>query len=181
MEHFANFGVVKQANKQLKRLQDLKGGNIGQQAAHLLSPTITEGEQNRILQSIPMSLNSLRRNKRYASSGDSLGSYKYPEMYEGMKHKGQDFFRGMDRLEENKRKVFRNPRGDEKYARARQSELIPDKESFNSIRKTDDRAASPTGYLGFRTDPYKGFGGMMEEPVDMISTGIKEPKARVPY
>jgi hypothetical protein len=42
---------------------------------------------------------------------------------------------------------------------------VPDKQNFNDIRKVDDYAASPSGYLGFRNDPYKGLGGMMEEPV----------------
>jgi hypothetical protein len=42
---------------------------------------------------------------------------------------------------------------------------IPDKQNFIDIRKVDDYAASPSGYLGFRTDPFKGYGGMMEEPV----------------
>ena len=41
----------------------------------------------------------------------------------------------------------------------------PDTKNYSDIRKVDDYAAAPTGYLGFQNDPYKGYGGMMEEPV----------------
>lgn len=52
---------------------------------------------------------------------------------------------------------------------------IPNKDGFTDIRQTNDRAASPSGYLGFRTDPHKGYGGMMEEPVPITKTIIKTP------
>jgi hypothetical protein len=58
----------------------------------------------------------------------------------------------------------------EKYST---SKRIPISEGFTDIRKVSDTAASPTGYLGFRKDPFKGFGGMMEEPVPTIKSGIK--------
>ena len=37
--------------------------------------------------------------------------------------------------------------------------------NWSDVRQTDDKAASATGYLGFRKDPYKGYGGMMEESI----------------
>jgi hypothetical protein len=48
---------------------------------------------------------------------------------------------------------------------------------FTDIRRTLDTAASPTGYLGYRTDPFKGYGGMMEEPIppqDLLNMKKKE-------
>jgi hypothetical protein len=39
--------------------------------------------------------------------------------------------------------------------------------NYSEIRPTSDGAASASGYLGYQKDPYKGYGGMMEEPVPL--------------
>ena len=44
----------------------------------------------------------------------------------------------------------------------------PDFDSFAEIRKTNDYAVSPTGYVGFRKDPHIGLGGMCEEGIPYL-------------
>jgi hypothetical protein len=39
--------------------------------------------------------------------------------------------------------------------------------NYSEIRPTDDKAASVSGYVGYQKDPFKGYGGMMEEPVPL--------------
>ena len=131
MQHFANFGYIKQANKQLKRLNEVT--------------------------SIPVVDGSLGKTAKYLSN-----NYKTPPSEE------IDFI--------NRRKMA--TRAERKYKASLKEKILqgnptPDTQGFSDIRKTDDYAASPSGYLGFRTDPYKGYGGMMEEPVPVTRKQIK--------
>ena len=176
MEHFANFGYVKQANKQLKKIQELKeldvNRGLGEQAERLVKSNTPKYMRNRNLKKdIPEEIGTLRAVKR-----------DDPNRYESMMagQEGDYIYRGGARRKTNE--VLRKPKSYENVMyNPRTPELVPDKEAFSDIRKTKDTAASSTGYLGFRTDPYKGLGGMMEEPVDMLPTGRKSPKARLIY
>ena len=42
-----------------------------------------------------------------------------------------------------------------------------DSPNYSEIRPTSDKAASVSGYVGYQKDPYKGSGGLMEEPVPL--------------
>ena len=201
MQHFANFGIVKQANKQLKNrainslyradprnglsesgVSDRKG--IVKKA----NQAVKEAKQNpkevagyaKAREFLDERLNPVINGAHPQAypKGLSHDPLKYNMMSEGQVVMG----RGDNRTEMRENNpVLRKPKSGEYYPKTRDREVVPDTNGFSDIRKTDDHAASPTGYLGFRTDPYKGYGGMMEEPVDVIPTGKRAPKARMPY
>lgn len=123
MQHFADFGYVRQANKQLKRMYETKIDPIS------------------------------------AKNLGELSAKKYPpdkEYFDSMLTRGR-YTRKQDT---SKVDPLTNP--------AKPSALVVGDKTNNEwseIRTTEDKAASPTTYLGYRKDPYKGYGGMMEEAI----------------
>jgi hypothetical protein len=178
MEHFANFGYVKAANKVkkndflLKKGEDLYASLEGSSVRRLLDDGYT-------LDSL---LYSHRRFPTDAKAW-SRANVEFPqkpvkELPQYLAGKNRPMFLGESRKAQRKAQglpeLMRKPTTGE-YAESR---LTPNTDAFTDVRRTDDPAASPTGYLGFRKDPYKGYGGMMEEPVDLLKGGNK---ARIPY
>jgi len=150
MEHFADFGYVKQANKQLKRLNESKNLSIGA----LQGDGLGEKAQDAV--------------NRYFRTGTSEAKkIKIAKGYENilngsLRHSRAEIKPQLDPLTKKYRKTISN--------------YIPENPSsdkWSDIRKTDDYAASNSGYLGFRTDPFKGYGGMMEEPVPKNDITLK--------
>ena len=211
MEHFANFGIVKKANKQLKRLNELsetaktygyqKRENDFGHTKSGLGEIAKNTPENYLDKRKSELLNNTLSNGRKVKSNEALDYYtenptvndKTPfrvlspdEEWIPPKALSRGMNRVKSRLTNDLPSVSRNMRSSEEYVSP--SRLLtqnrkdePNRQDFTDIRKTDDRAASPTGYLGFRTDPYKGYGGMMEEPVDVTTTITKLPRPRVIY
>lgn len=130
MKHFANFGYVKAANKQLKRLQEMKSGlptpmgKISEAASNSELRGVRAGEAKRYLES---KIQGARHSRASVSNKNDL-SFPYKK------------------------------------------EDVPDSrklEGWSESRRTLDSTAAPNGYLGYQKDPYKGYGGMMEEPIPM--------------
>ena len=146
MQHFANFGIVKQANKQLKRLNELSispsvrtstgEGGLGRVAEHWAS------ERSALQQGTPF----------YARAG-------HGKRLLNTRLGGDRAVRASANVDPLTR-PYEKPYKPEGYIPEN-----PKHPDWSDIRKTSDTAASTSGYLGFRTDPYKGYGGMMEEPV----------------
>jgi hypothetical protein len=143
MQHFADFGIVKRANKQLKNMKEIQKtmpfrlGKITAEAASENPDKALKylvGSDNRADSS-----KRLTRQKRSLANIDPLtkpvGTVTHP-------YYGNTFV--------------------EEYNTQR-----PPNSNWSDVRKTNDKAASSTGYLGFRTDPYKGYGGMMEESIPL--------------
>lgn len=180
MEHFANFGVVKKANKikknnfLLQKGEDLYASSEGSSVRRLLDDGYT-------LDSL---LYSHGRSPRDGMAW-SRANVEFPQkpvkelpQYVATKNKARMLLgesRKAQRKAQDLPEVLRKPKTGE-YSEPRANK--PNLEAFTDVRKTEDRAASPTGYLGFRKDPFKGYGGMMEEPVDLVKGGSK---ARIPY
>lgn len=142
MEHFtsfyADFGIVKQANKQLKRLQEGKGGTgVGEVA-----------RTSALREKYPESFEQIPRDTVKNEVNQNVGD-------------NRRFRRTLDRQTDPLTKPV-NLSYD--FPRVKAEAKLPTKD-FTEIRKTGDTAASESGYLGFRTDPYKGYGGMMEEAI----------------
>ena len=143
MQHFVNFGYVKQANNQLKRLNELKLGT------GIAGIKTSSGERVKSLGNIaknqvesPHKSNEIIQTALDSKIG-SIRSYK------------QRSINKIDPLTKPIRESYRE-------------EPLPvtlPEQDWSDIRKTSDKAASSTGYLGFRKDPYKGYGGMMEESI----------------
>lgn len=134
MQHFVNFGTidfgyVKAANKQLKRITDVKNG-------YRLGVGIKAQEYSN--QKVPKDVAKRNFDGMLADSREAK-DYDLDPLRESVK---SSYI---------KKRISNAPE-------------LP-KEGWSDIRKTDDRAASPSGYLGFRTDPHQGYGGMMEEPI----------------
>ena len=145
MQHFADFGYVRTANKQLKRLHESKQApsylmpnrsGLGQEAQHYADPK---------------------------TFGDTLPFYS---------RAGAAKRKNNTRVEVSRQLKLDNSNSDpllDPYTKPYEKVSLVNKKQTNpewsDIRKTDDSAASSSGYLGFRTDPYKGYGGMMEEAV----------------
>jgi hypothetical protein len=140
MQHFthfrsfgADFGIVKQANKQLKKLKESKS---------LYDETESLGTLS----------------EKLVASGAS------PRLAKTKLTANRGFYR------ENKKglpdPLLQSPRENitSTVTILENTPELPTKD-WSDIRKTGDTAASSTGYLGFRKDPYKGYGGMMEEPI----------------
>jgi hypothetical protein len=124
MQHFAHFGYVKAANKQLKKLQEIKSRSSDMQGlGELAKGRYDRGEAI---------INSRKEYSRMAR--EPLEDY----------------------LASPLRRITK-----ENVAQPLQ---VP-KTGWSDIRQTSDDAISKTGYSGFRTDPHKGYGGMMEESI----------------
>lgn len=137
MQHFANFGITRTANRLKKKEFQLAQGN-----KNYLDNTGYD----------------------IATHQKVMGGWvDDTPMYLARQSKPQYGY------DNPKAKVYEPSR---KYSRIKHSPLT---EGFTDIRETNDRAASPSGFLGFRTDPYKGYGGMMEEPVPSTKKIIKTP------
>ena len=179
MEHFVNFGIVKKANKikknnsLLQKGEDLYASSGGSSVRKLLDDGYT-------LDSL------LYSHGRYPTDAMawSRANVEFPqkpvkELPQYLGSKNKVMFLGEARKAQRKAQglpeLMRKPTTGE-YSEPRNNK--PNLDAFTDVRKTDDIAASPTGYLGFRKDPYKGYGGMMEEPVDLLKGGSK---ARIPY
>lgn len=124
MQHFADFGYVRTANRQLKKLQEIKSR----------SPSM-EG------------LGELAKSK-YDRGEDIINSRK--------EHSRM----GREPLKD----YLATPLKRDTKENVAQDLQIP-KTGWSDVRQTSDNAVSKTGYSGFRTDPYKGYGGMMEEAI----------------
>jgi hypothetical protein len=160
MQHFANFGYVKQANKQLKNLNDIKGAKIAIPDKSRLNPATIEKGLGNIANRLD-NPSKLQKSKVEESLQDKLALARAVR---------QDSFRVNDPLIRPIKYSYRNSILEPKE--------LPTKD-WSDIRKTDDTAASSTNYLGFRKDPYKGYGGMMEEPIpvqDLYPDGITKVK-----
>lgn len=125
MQHFADFGYVKQANKQLKRIYETKidpvsARNLGELSAKKYPP-----------------------DKEYFNSMLTRGRYTRKQRN--------------DTTDPLTRPIITEVRTEEKSP----EQLSRD---WSDIRKNLDSAINST-YLGFRKDPFKGYGGMMEEPI----------------
>lgn len=165
MQHFANFGIVKQSNKQLKNMHELKINMNTRRNEGLMRPL---GETS-------------------AQAVKNID--KYPKQKEGY----EKFFK--DVLLDNKKEARRlrgieaspttllrtqdpltQPLGNPEYLHRSNLKVgASAKKDWSEIRKTDDTAASSSGFLGFRNDPYKGYGGMMEEAIpraELIPKGV---------
>jgi hypothetical protein len=130
MQHFADFGYIKQANKQLKRMYETKidpisARNLGELSAEKYPP-----------------------DKQYFDSMLTRGRYT-------RKQKN-------DTTDPLTRPIVTEVRTGQKSP----EQLGKD---WSDIRKNTDSAINST-HLGFRKDPYKGYGGMMEEaiPIDEL-------------
>ena len=150
MQHFthfrsfeADFGYVKQANKQLKNLYETKPLYNSKQGLGDMAESLV-GDSNVRVGIKKRTLDERKRGRRFnrAKQKDEL-SFPY------QKEVGY--------------------------------ETKPTKD-FTDIRRTLDTAASPTGYLGYRTDPFKGYGGMMEEPIPLQDlSGMKKKNVLQAY
>ena len=78
----------------------------------------------------------------------------------------------INRWDINEARAMRNHEAlpNEKVLKGR---LKPDTKNYYDVRQTNDHAASGSGYLGYQKDPFKGYGGMMEEPVPLLQKKIK--------
>ena len=204
MQHFANFGYVKQANKQLKKLNEMS--TAVRQPNHYLQLPISLGEQADYFKMVGQSrkkearsdvssrVSRLREsNKRNPSKIDSYTAN--PKIYgdnrtmlrgenRGVQETYGDIYRQRDAIGDKtmpQKPPMRKPKSSEEleiYDRKIKGE--PDFNSFTEVRVNSDPAIEGR-YLGFRKDPYKGYGGMMEEPVDILPSNKKLPKARIRY
>ena len=205
MQHFANFGYVKQANKQLKRLNDIRNsqGAVGELSSKFL-------EADYPYQTIESGIKNLRERKANiqkfmpdrvvspvvggkpnpAYIVDDFDSPKYTlvnrknikTLTENLPSTKNDkqYFKGL--LEKNLRYDTTGGRrlqvADSEHSKNvfnSTPEIIPENPTsphWSGIRKTKDTAASPTGYLGFRTNPYEGYGGMMEESIPIKDLSV---------
>ena len=137
MQHFVNFGIIKRANKQLKKLEEIKSRSPDMQGLG----TLAQGRYDRG----EAIINSRKENSRMAR--EPLEDYLATPLRRTTK--------------ENVAQPLQLP-----------------KTGWSDIRQTSDAAISKTGYSGFRTDPFKGYGGMMEEPVpieDLYPNGFFKP------
>lgn len=154
MKHFTNFGYVRDTNKQLKRLNDLQGVRVSIPNKSRLIPSTRETGLGNIA-------------GRVTNSSKQVVQEALENKLSAARAVRQDALRLQDPLT----KPIRHS-----YNEYDAPPVLP-KTGWSDIRKTDDRAASPTGYLGFRTDPYKGYGGMMEEPIpkpDLYPDGMSQ-------
>jgi hypothetical protein len=196
MEHFANFGYVKTANKQLKRLNEIKSGNRGslgslaQETSSAELKNVVAGETKRsVNQNIKNTRNTGRKRDFYTENPDIQDKDVFFDYEDAFPYITRGENRRQMRRESGLPPVNRKLKNSEDTS-SRYDFVEPSKElqvkklnrdDFTDIRRTKDTAASSTGYLGYRKDPYKGYGGMMEEPVDMSYSTLKFPTPRLPY
>ncbi|UQS94921.1 hypothetical protein Pam2_41 [Pseudanabaena phage Pam2] len=200
MQHFthfrsfeADFGYVKQANKQLKRLNELKNNSLGTVAESVASSDLKNvnlGEAKRkINQNLTTSRRTSKKRDFYTENPDIQDKDVFFDYEDTFPYITRGENRRQMRIETGLPPVSRKLKNSEDTS-SRYDFIQPSKElqvkklnrhDFTDIRRTKDTAASPTGYLGYRKDPYKGYGGMMEEPVDMSYSTLKFPTPRLPY
>ena len=172
MKHFADFGYVKQANKQLKRLNDLQGTKIAIPNKSRLNPSSLETGLGNISGNLTKDFDKGLINTTPKNTLNQVNL----QLEEKLSRKRAIRQSGLDKQDPLNRPV----KYSYKEATLEPKEL-PTKD-WSDIRKTDDTAASSTNYLGFRKDPYKGYGGMMEEPIpvqDLYPDGISKVKMPV--
>jgi hypothetical protein len=160
MQHFADFGYVRDTNKQLKRLNDLKGVRVSIPNKSRLIPSARETGLGNISGSVK-------------NSSKQVVQETLENKLSAARAVRQDALRLQDPLTKPLKYSYKEA--------ALEPKELPTKD-WSDIRKTDDTAASPTNYLGFRKDPYKGYGGMMEEPIpvqDLYPDGITKVKMPV--
>ncbi len=144
MEHFANFGYIKQANKQLKNIYELQG----------------KGRNETVYSSLPKSISDL-----------SLKVEKDIPVYNT---RAGQILDGQKRQSRQGRKDKKDPLSIP-YSKGRFPKYGEQTyDGFTDVRQVSDGALSRTGYAGFRTDPYKGYGGMMEEEVPRSAINKKD-------
>lgn len=200
MQHFthfrsfeADFGYVKQANKQLKRLNELKNNSLGTVAESVASSDLKNvnlGEAKRkVNQNLTTSRRTGKKRDFYTENPDIQDKDVFFDYEDTFPYITRGENRRQMRIETGLPPVTRKLKNSEDTS-SRYDSIQPIKElqvkklnrdDFTDIRRTKDTAASPTGYLGYRKDPYKGYGGMMEEPVDMSYSTLKFPTPRLPY
>jgi len=163
MQHFADFGIVKQSNKSLKQMYESKTG--GTHPNNLANPT---------------SLGKL-------SDMTAKTTRQYPNEADWVKDDAQELLtRGKrDRRTLRTREVDPLTRPLNTVNDYKTEMLNPklDKiDGFSEVRANNDPIYKyGSGYTGFRTDPFKGYGGMMEEevPLDLFQKTSKTPLRHV--
>jgi hypothetical protein len=148
MEHFANFGIVKQQNKLQKGIVD----GLYQKAHNekwTYNPAISDSRNDAI-------------RSDYLKAAVKQKFSLYPKNKLGM-----DEFPSANTVKQGR--YIRNymPKSNDPLSEKRtvKSILKNNNDDWSDIRRVDDSAASNTKFLGFRKDPFKGYGGMMEEAV----------------
>ena len=127
MQHFANFGAIRKANKIKKKTWEKDStGNSG----------ATRWDINEA------------RSMRNEENPDPLASWQRP-YNNGLTARNKIAERRV-----NPRKIS-----------ASNDLSKPNLDQFTDVRPNEDYAINAE-YLGFRKDPFKGYGGMVEEPVD---------------
>ena len=185
MKHFADFGYVRAANKRLKREIDINQAK----KAYRESPRAYSGSlgDNEILglyryrnKINPAKLDSYTTNpKIYGNDRTMLRGEN-----RGVQADYGDSYRQLDAVGDKtipQKPPMRKPKSSEElevYNRRIKGE--PDFNSFTEVRANSDPAIEAS-HLGFRKDPFKGYGGMMEEPVDLLPSTRRLPKARIRY
>ena len=157
MQHFADFGYVRTANKQLKRLNDLQGVRVSIPNKSRLIPSTRESGLGNIAGGV-------------TNSSKQVVQEALENKLSATRAVRQDALRLQDPLTKPVKYSYQEGTLEPK--------TLPTKD-WSDIRKTDDTAASSTNYLGFRKDPYKGYGGMMEEAIpneDLYPDGISKVK-----
>lgn len=129
MQHFVDFGYIKQANKQLKKINEL-------------SKATGEGDYPKPLGQLAKQTKNVEYQKEYLNR---------------------------QLRQERRKKIYKQdplsfPVSESRDLIRTKKLPLPEKD-WSDIRKTNDGGASTTGYLGFRKDPFKGYGGMMEEEI----------------
>lgn len=171
MQHFANFGITKQANKQLKRLYEMKAtgkgegrfpegiGSVAKTAAVLTSKGYPP-DMSRYTDTVNRAVRDerYRRNEKSLLNPDPLSGWRMP-------YNDRDSAKGM----------IKKRQATPRTISSTQDKSKPNLDDFTEVRANKDPVIN-AGYLGFRKDPYKGYGGMMEEPVDykkkIINRGV---------
>ena len=157
MQHFVNFGYVKAANKQLKRLHEMKGeaafpqgiGSRAETAAVLTSKGFPQDmPQYTKTANKAVSDERYRQNEKNITSPDPLSGWRMPYN---------------DR--ESAKKIIQKRQNSPRTLGTAQDQSKPNLDDFTDIRANKDPAIKAS-HLGFRKDPFKGYGGMVEEPVD---------------
>lgn len=149
MQHFANFGYIKKANKQLKNLQEIKQG-LSVRLGRISNEASSSNSDIR-----SDALNYLTGN------GDRVAYAKNHTRKRRAEQNKADIDPLTKRIGTETHPYYGGT-----FVEDYNTQRLP-KTGWSDIRKTDDRATSSTGYLGFRTDPFKGYGGMMEEAIPL--------------
>lgn len=140
MQHFANFGYVRAANKQLKKIHEMQN-----------------------YETFPLDYGKRK--------GKSLGAVALNAKNTGDKKMMQDYLLSNKRDVRQGREILKDPLTRPIVSEVRTGEKSPEQlgRDWSDVRKNSDPAINST-YTGFRTDPFKGYGGMMEEaiPIDEL-------------